>query len=657
MNIFFLGIIILFLNNMVTFFTSQKYKSIVTSILTGLSSFLCCTPAISSIFNNHTISQSFNFNPIYGEINFEINQISAFFIIIISIMSLLAVIYANGYLEPYRQKGKNLNAHLTFLSTLIASMYLVVTAQNALMFLICWEIMSLSSFFLVIFENEIKSTIKAGIKYLIFMHISVLFIIIAFALCAINAGSFNFADFNTTLIENSNLANIVFLLAFVGFGTKAGFVPFHNWLPDAHPAAPSHVSAIMSGVMIKMGIYGIIKMCLLTGTPSKLIAYTVLTVSLFTALYGVLYTVTQLDIKRLLAYCSIENIGIIGLGLGIGLIGQAYQNSIVTILGYAGAFLHILNHSIFKELLFLAAGCVYLKTHTRDMEILGGLIKKLPITAILFLIGAVSICGLPPFNGFISEFLIYYGTLKGLSINNFFSATTLIFALSGLAFVGTIAILAFTKVFSITFLGQARSEQAKAPCSEVTKTMLIPMGIMACFTLLIGLFPQHLFNFICIPINTFIDTSILQPTTINILSQISQFIFIFIITIILLITLRFKLSKKVEHHETWGCGYDNPNAHMQYSASSYTSPFLAMLKPLFKKIFDIQRPKKLFPKNAHFSLHIDDIEEAYLINPIIKYDEMFLSKFEKIQSGNIQDYIKYGLFFLILLIIGCFFIG
>ncbi len=517
------------------------------------------------------------------------------------------------------------------------------------MFLICWEIMSLSSFFLVIFENEKKDVLKAGIKYLVFMHFSVLFIMIAFALLSIKSGSFDFNAFKSVLSANGHLADIIFILSFIGFGTKAGFVPFHNWLPDAHPAAPTHVSAIMSGVMIKTGIYGILRVLSIIGIPSKAIAYGVLIISVISALYGVLYAITQHDLKRLLAYHSIENIGIIGIGLGVGMLGLAYNAPNLVLAGFAGGILHILNHSIFKELLFLSAGSVYIKTHTRNVEVLGGLIKSMPYTAILFLIGSIAICGLPPFNGFISEFLIYFGMFKGLSVHNFFAVVAMIFAIAGLALVGTMAILCFTKAFSIIFLGMPRSETVENVQNDNSLSMILPMGFLAVLTLLIGVYPQYVFWYIKRTI-----VSIIPMTSLNIFSvcyepmrlmqTIAVFAIAFVAFITVLVLLKLKLTKgKVVMHETWGCGYNRGNNHMQYTASSYASPFLSMLKPLFKKVFDIEKPKKLFPKSAHFSLHIEDIEEAYVIEPLLKSDEWFLSKFESIQNGNIQSYIKYGL--------------
>ncbi len=659
MSIFFIGIITLFLSGLISMLFNQKIKTAVLACITSVSAVLTLIPALKVLISGQDLMQVLNFNQIFGNVNFVIDPLSAFFIIVISVMSLASVIYSRGYLNPYIEQSKNINSHLVFLPMLIASMLLVVTCQNALMFLICWEIMSLSSFFLVIFENEKKEVLKAGIKYLVFMHFSVLFIIMAFAILSISSGSLDFSSFAFALQHNKHLANLVFILAFIGFGTKAGFVPFHNWLPDAHPAAPSHVSAIMSGVMIKTGIYGILRILSLIHTPSIFISYLVLVISVISALYGVLYAITQHDLKRLLAYHSIENIGIIGIGIGVGMLGIAYSHPIVAVLGFAGGILHILNHSIFKELLFLSAGSVYIKTHTRNVEVLGGLIKSMPATALLFLIGSIAICGLPPFNGFISEFLVYFGMFKGLSIHNFFSMVTLLFSIAGLALVGTMAVLCFTKAFSIIFLGMPRSEAAEKVQNDTGKTMILPMSFLAILTLLIGLFPQYVFDYLLMPVHVvtgFTPAGTSEP--VSLMQTISGYALAFVLFLGVVAALKLLLTKnKIDIQETWGCGYNRGNKHMQYTASSYASPFLSMLRPLFKKVFDIEKPKHLFPQSAHFSLHIDDIEEAYLINPVIKGDEWFLSKFETMQSGNIQSYIKYGLIFLVLVIIGSLLIG
>lgn len=656
MEIFFIGILILICAGLFATMFDPRFKVVFVATFTALAGMLCILPAVQVLKSQSYLIYPFNFNELFGVVNFIIDPLSAFFIIIISIMGFISVTYSKGYLTPYIENGKSINSHIIFLPLLIASMLAVVTCQNAFMFLICWEIMSLSSFFLVIFENEKKEVLKAGIHYLVFMHISVIFIMIAFAILALKSGSFDFAGFADCL-HDKHFANLIFVLLFIGFGTKAGFVPFHSWLPEAHPAAPSHVSALMSGVMIKTGIYGILRILSLIGTPSKSITFAVLIISLISALYCVLYAIGQSDIKKMLAYSSIENIGIIGLGISIGMLGLSYGNSTVAALGFAGGILHILNHSIFKELLFFAAGSVYNKTHTRNVELLGGLYKFMPKTALLFLIGAVAICGLPPFNGFVSEILIYFGMFKGLTIHNFFSVVMVLFAIAGLALVGTMAILCFSRIFSVAFLGLPRSEKVSSVKSDISYSMLLPMSILAFAVLLIGLCPQYMFKFALNIVSVFISVKNLNLSEpVYLLQTISLFALAFVVIIATLILLKLKLSKgRISLHETWGCGYNKANNHMQYTASSYASPFLSMLTPLFKKVFDIEKPRKLFPKSAHFNLHVEDIEDAYVIEPIIKSDEWFLSKFEGLQSGNIQSYIKYGLIFLLIIIIGSLF--
>ncbi len=622
-----------------------------------LAAFWTLPTAIKVLFTGYSVTKTINLGKesIFNNINFVIDPLSAFFIIIILIMGILGLIYSKGYLKPYIEKGKSINSHYLFYTALILSMLGVVTCQNALFFLVIWEIMSLSSFFLCIFENEEKEVLNAGIKYLIFMHISVLFLIIPFAILSIKTGGYNFESFSLVLKNNEALADIIFILFFVGFGIKAGFVPFHNWLPEAHPIAPSHISAIMSGVMIKTGIYGILRILMLSGGVTKFIAYFVLIIAVISALYGILYAVGQSDIKKMLAYSSIENIGIIGIGIGVGMLGLVYNHPMVAFLGFIGAIFHILNHSIFKNLLFFGAGAVYLKSHTKNMELLGGLIKKMPKTGILFLTGCIAICALPPFNGFIGEFLIYFGILKGLSINSFFNFLILIFAFAGLALVGTMALLCFTKAFSITFLGHQRSKYAENVKDESPHSIIMPMGILAVFALSVGLFPGFMFEVLITPVELLTNglneiQSVEEP--LNILQIVSLVSAVLIILTALLAAVRYKLNKKIESAPTWGCGYDKELKRAQYTGSSYVSPFLSMLKPLFKKVYDVEKPKKLFPKSAHFSMKIEDIEEAYVINPLLKFDEWFLSKFEKLQNGNLQTYLKYGLIFLLISIIG-----
>lgn len=644
----------------VSLFIKEEHKLKICSVFSFVSIILSAPVSINVLLTKKSYELLIPTKSLLGQISVVLDPLSAIFVLMISIMSFLGILYANGYLKPYVNKKYHLSSHCFFLMMLVASMLSVVTVQNGLLFLIVWELMSLSSFFLVIFEGNKKEVRKAGIKYLVYMHLSVIFIISAIAILSSMSDSFLFIDYYKVLLEKPELVNLIFILAFLGFGIKAGFVPFHNWLPDAHPAAPSHVSGIMSGVMIKTGIYGILRTALLIGMPTKVIAYTVLIISLLTVLYGVLYAITQHDIKRLLAYSSIENIGIIGLGIAIGLIGLAYDIPIVTVLGFSGAIMHVLNHSIFKELLFFAAGNTYLKTHTKNIEMLGGLSKKMPFTTLMFIIGSLAICALPPFNGFISEIFIYTAMLMGIPSSNLNLFIVLIISISSLALAGTMAILCFSKASGIMFLGEARSEKASNVKSDVDKVMLIPMGFLAVSTFFIGAYPQYIVSFLFAPVSSFVEMSVIKHAevlVVNFLESLSWFIFVFLIIILFVYFIRKILIKSAKEYNTWGCGYDRLNSHMQYTPSSFDNLFVSTLKPLFKRVSHVKKPKDLFPKEAYFELEIEDIEEAYIVEPIVRLDEKILTKFERIQNGNMQQYILFGLIFLVLVIIGLVFFG
>jgi len=657
MRYYYSGLFLFFIGGFISILLPEKHKAKFVSLFSGLGMIFVLIPSFYVLFRNIIISKSIYLPEPIGKVSFIIDPLSAFFILVISIMGFLGTVYAIGYIKPYLNKNKIISSHFFYLSMLLTSMLLVVTIQNALAFLIVWEIMSLSSFFLVIFENEKKEVISAGINYLITMHISVIFLVAGFIILALKSGSFEFNSFRQFFESNNFTSNLIFIILFVGFGIKAGFVPFHTWLPKAHPAAPSHISGIMSGVMIKTGIYGILRTLSLISVPSFEISYFVLIISILSALFGVLYAIAQHDLKRLLAYHSVENIGIIGIGIGIGMLGLAYHNTLIAILGFAGGILHILNHSIFKELLFFGAGAVYTKTHTKNIEKLGGLIKVMPYTAFMFLAGSIAITGLPPLNGFISEFLIYLGMLHNFEIKSSLVFIISILTIASLALVGTMALLCFTKAFSIVFLGLPRSEEANSTKEEVSSVMLIPMGILTSFTFLIGLFPQYALYIVKNPVMVLLKApqySFESAIPINILTIISLSGLGFILLFIFIYTLRCFLlkSKKVDRYKTWDCGYQSGNSRMQYTASSYASPFLSFLKPLFIKEFDIKKPKRLFPQEAHFKLRIIDIFEFYLINPAIKTNKKFLERFYWIQSGSTQQYILYGLLFLIIALIG-----
>lgn len=619
-----------------------NFKARIVTFFSGIATILGLIPTTIALFKMQTLTFSFDFKGLIGNVNFVLDPLSSFFVLIILIISFLAIIYANKYLEAYK---KGLSSHYFFLGIFIPAMILVVIVQNVLMFLISWEIMSLSSFFLLLFESEKKEIRQSAINYLITMQIGALFLFSGFILLNLKTGSLNFAEFQ------GQISNTVFVLFLIGFGVKAGFVPLHTWLPKAHPIAPSHVSALMSGVMIKTGIYGILRILTYIDTPSMLISYLILFIGVLSAFFGILYAVAQRNYKKMLAYSSIENIGLITISLGVAMLGLCYQNNIMAGFGFLGMFAHILNHSIFKSLLFLTAGSVDSKVHTKDCEKLGGLIKPMPYTASLFLIGSIAICALPPFNGFISEIFIYLGMLNGLASRNHFLYPVLMLSIGVLAFVGAMALISFSNMFSTMFLGTARSEKAQVVKEDSPKSMLMPMAILAIFALLIGIFPAFFMPLLVGPCSIFLNGQLVIPN--QLLTNISIFSLILLVLTSILLIIRVMLlkNKKVVKHKTWGCGYQNMNTKMQYSNYSFSRPFLGFLTPLFIRKLDFKSIKELFPQKTHFKSKIIDIFEFYIVKPIVEFDKFVISKFYWIQSGNIQKYLLYGLVFLLITIV------
>jgi formate hydrogenlyase subunit 3/multisubunit Na+/H+ antiporter MnhD subunit len=621
---------------------------------------LCLHFAVLSLSSIWAIQELFIFTeplklalmPLMGQtLNIEIDQLSAFFILVVNFTTLTGIIYAKGYLKPYFDKKSKTEFALHYFNFLWLhiSMLLVVMLRDALAFLVIWEIMSLSSFFLVIFESEKKETLKIGIKYLIQMHIGVVFLMLAFIWAYAQTGA-EFSFDGLSVYFQTHNPFYLFILFFIGFGIKAGFIPLHSWLPHAHPAAPSHVSGVMSGVMIKMGIYGILRVLTYIHHDLFYIGLFILIISLISGLIGVSLAIVQHDVKKLLAYHSIENIGIIGIGIGLGVIGLAENIPILAVLGFGGGILHILNHSLFKSLLFYTAGSVYQQTHTRNIEQLGGLIKKMPKTALFFLLGALAISGLPPFNGFISEFLIYSGMFKSLHSAGLFTDVVLLFSFVGLAIIGGLAIFCFTKVFSIIFLGTARSEKVNR-AKEVENTMLLPDFLIGFMIILIGFAPFIFMKPLANVVGLFSTNTDAIQQIIPSLNSISLSSGIFIALIGLLWILRSwqQAKQTVKQEPTWGCGYTgaNPALH-QYTATSYADNFVQLSSKLVqvKKKFNAYQIEEIFPQKREFETHSSDVFEDNLIGKPAHKILQYLKKIAVFQTGKIQHYLLYALVFL-----------
>jgi formate hydrogenlyase subunit 3/multisubunit Na+/H+ antiporter MnhD subunit len=585
-------------------------------------------------------------------INFSMDCLSAFFAVIITVMGFLSVIYSASYMKSYYGKGRGITSHYMFLMVLISSMMLVTVSRDAISFMISWEIMALSSFFLVVFENEKKEVVEAGIYYFIFSHISAALLISGFAAASNGGTNLSFDSIGAALKTTPASFAAPFILLFSGFALKAGIVPLHTWLPRAHPAAPSHVSGLMSGVMIKMGIYGMARTIMLMPPLPAAAGYTVLFFGILTALTGILYTLTQRDIKRILAYSSVENMGIITAGFGVGILGMAYKLPYMALLGFLGAFLHILNHSIFKELLFFGAGTIYSRTHTRDIEHLGGLSKKMPVLSVCFLIGSAAIAGLPPLNGFISEFILYMSMLQAAQSNIIGLAAAGIAALAGLAFTGAMALICFTRLYSGAFLGSPRNKKAEIEKGEgrLDTTVFV---ILAALCFFLGLFPQVIYYLPLMPAFNMLpgadfSTAVNIPLIKQLMSLSAMFLVLCGFTAAALAVKSVMLKNRIRQGATWGCAYSAPTARMQYSAYSYSEPFTRIMDPFVIKNKNEVKPEGIFPERSSYKPEFTDVFEKFIIKPAANSAQRLLKLFTWIQNGSMQRYILYAIIFLII---------
>lgn len=592
-----------------------------------------------------------------GPIRLQVDALSGWFILIINFGFITGGFYGLSYMSAYKEQRKNLSLHGILFVLLHTSILSLCAIQNSIAFLIAWEMMALSAFLSVIFEHEKIPTVQAGINFLIQSHVSILFLMIGFIGVANTTGSFDFMAIHDYSLQHSvAFSDILFVCFFIGFAIKAGFVPFHTWLPYAHPAAPAHISGIMSGVLIKIGIFGILRMLLLIRLDYVTIGSFILFISLLSGLYGVMLAILQHNLKKLLAYHSIENIGIIGLGIGMGCIGIGINNPILSSLGFAGALLHTLNHSLFKSLLFYTAGNVYQATHTLDIEKLGGLVKKMPQTSFLFLIAALAISGLPPFNGFISEFILYSGLYSWIHNALITSLISIIFTITGLVLIGGLALLCFTKAFGIVFLGNPRCKFHQE-IKEVPFPQLMPLYLIAAFIMIIGLFPKLFLDLLIKPVQLFTDLHqvafiAFQGNGIDALLTVSRAGWLLILLVSLLLGVRkFVLRKRVTSiSPTWNCGYIAPTPRLQYTASSFVRTYSKLFSMLFLTYKKEKEVQGIFPQDAYFESHpYDKIEKWLIDNPIMAF-KSFLERFSFVQNGKLQFYILYGIIFIIFVI-------
>ena len=584
--------------------------------------------------------------PLGGSFIIAADALSAFFLLIIFGVSGVCALYGAQYMAAWSGK-KSTGLSWFFFNVLVASMAMVCLARNALLFLVAWEAMSISSYFLVMFDDERPEVRKAGWTYLVATQLGAVCLLALFVLLGGQSGSLNFADFVTFRTSGAVVINVAFLLALAGFGTKAGLMPLHIWLPEAHPAAPSHVSALMSGVMIKTGVYGLLRILFFLGAPKMWWGWTLVAMGLLSGILGILLALAQSDLKRLLAYSSVENMGIITLGIGMGVMGWNVDNTTVVALAFAGALLHVANHSLFKGLLFLCAGSVQHATHTLNMDRLGGVSKKMKWTSLAFLAGSAAVCGLPSLNGFVSEFLIYLASFRSSLALPASLSIVGVLSIGGLALIGGMAIACFTKAYGIIFLGEPRGSNA-LDARESGSLMCESMAVFAaacavcglCGPLLIGAMGPVIEAAtgcaeagIAVGLNA--GAASLRYVT------VAAFAFLLLAGGLALLRRRLLASREVEAVGTWDCGYFRPTARMQYTASSFTQPITGMFKFLRLSRGEFAPLSAPLPSGAEFSTRAPDIFDESLWRPVFVWIGDILSRVRQVQHGRIHLYVFY----------------
>jgi hydrogenase-4 component B len=541
------------------------------------------------------------------QIAFRLDGLGAFFLAWSLPMTFLGTLYAVGYLRPYFHAGRNGGSHFALLNLTALSLVLIYSVQNALVFLLGWEIAAVAAWLLVIWDYRSQKIRFAGFNYLVSTHVDLFVLVAAFMLLHSHTGSMDFADFGNYLASNPSGRGTVFLLLGVSFALKSGFFPFHTWLPRAHAAAPAHVSALLSGVVsTSAGLFGFLRFTLLAGKPEAWMGWSVLLFGAASAIFGALYTATQRDLKRMLGYSSTENVGIAAMAFGAGMLGWAWGNPTLATLGFGGGLLHILNHALFKCGLFYAAGAIARATHTMDLERLGGLARRMPRVTVVFLIGGLAMCALPPFNGFASEFLIYAGLFSGAAPTPE-GDVVLVCAAAILAFVGAVAALSFTRAFGLTFLGVSRDPTVHVHGDEAPRSMVVPMVVHACGIVILGVYPD-------LAVRLAEPALALFPfETVEIASVLSPVVWACrVLSVVLAIAMIAMWRRRAVAREsvTWGCGYTAGTPRMQYTGSSFSAQLSTLFRPAVPVVTREHLPTEPFPQHAsHLSTNHPDAVE------------------------------------------------
>jgi len=598
---------------------------------------------------------AFSFMP-GGAIHLRIDALSAFFLLPVFGLSILTAFYGGAYIAGRDEKRRAASSWF-HLNLLTAGMAGVVAAHDGLLFLVAWEIMALAPFFLVVFDDREPAMRHAGWTYLVATHLGTVFLLVLFVMLGDLAGSSDFNAYPAALAAHPELCSLAFVLALVGFGSKAGIVPAHVWLPEAHPVAPSHASALMSGAMIKIGIYGLVRVLTMLGTPQSWWGWLLLAIGASSGILGVLFALAQHDLKRLLAYHSVENIGIILLGIGAGILGLATGMTSLAAIGFAAGLLHVLNHAIFKSLLFLSAGAVQHAAHTLDLEELGGLLKRMKWTGAAFLIGSAAIVGLPPLNGFVSEYLLFYAGFAAVIEPNAAIAAAGLSTITVMGLISGLAAACFAKAFGIVFLGSPRSPEA-AKAHEVAWPMTGAMAGLALLCVVIGLAAPAVVAALepVVTTATGLPAAAVHLQLSGVATPLAAAVAVFVAAIAIAGAAwwwrRYSLDRAgTRRGSVWGCGYLFPTARMQYTASSFVQPLTTQFSLFVRNREALAPPQGYFPKSASYSSDSGDPVLRLLFVPTFRWLDRVVSRLNVIQHGHTHIYVLYVAATLVALLI------
>lgn len=591
------------------------------------------------------------------------DMLAAFMVAVISLMVVATSVYSLSYVREY--VGRGAWAMGLYMNVFVASMVCLVVVDNAFWFLVFFEMMSLASYFLVIFDQH-EEAVSAGFLYFLIAHGGSILILIAFFILYSKSGSLDFETFRHLSLAPWQ-ASVVFLLGFFGFGAKAGMIPLHGWLPRAHPAAPSHGSALMSGVMVKIGVFGIIKVGVdLLGAHELWWGIVVLAFGAVSSVLGVMYALVQHDIKRLLAYHTVENVGIILMGVGAGMIGMATHHPVLAAIGLLAGLYHLLNHAVFKGLLFLGAGSILFRTHTKDMEELGGLAKRMPYTAVAFLIGAMAISALPPLNGFVSEWFTYQSLFTMSHDGAFVLRLAGPIAIVMLAITGALAAMCFIKVYGLSFSGLPRSAHAEH-AKEAPLPMVIAMLFLAAVAIVLGLgaslvspvlvkvagsltqlgvVPQVAYQTLLMPGNP--GQAIVSTPMIILLLLVG-----IVVAMIIVESVKGVRMNRRHGGDSWACGYAQ-EGRMVVSADSFAGPLKKNFAPLFRLREQLD-PGPMMHAGVARSIQAAERAEPFwdtvLVAPVLKFIPWLGRQVQKLQHGDFRIYCLYVVAALVILLL------